>query len=91
MYQLNYEEIKNKMNGIMNMNLKGDGEWTYEIKRIFTEIGNKEGYYVFTNKVEGAKHGEWLYDLMWNDYNNKYLIDSILAIITVQNNHIKTN
>lgn len=47
-----------------------DGAWTEKLLGHLTCFGSKGGFYPCARgqSVNGAKHGEWLYDLCWLDY-----------------------
>lgn len=63
------EEIKQLLNKFVQeahaQNLKGDANWTYEIKKRLAELGKKHQYNISVGGFRDLYEPEWLYDLVW--------------------------
>jgi len=46
-----------------------DKQWTHEIKGLLGKLGGENNYIVCTSGYSGFYEPEWLYDLIWYDYN----------------------
>jgi hypothetical protein len=42
--------------------------WTFETKRVLTDLGHQKGYYVAGDRKAGADWGETGFDICWRDY-----------------------
>ena len=53
---------------------------TKDILKYFGKMGDEKGYYVRPLASEKGKRREWLYDLVWQEIDNKNLISLNLAM-----------
>lgn len=82
------EEIKNLLYNFekeAHLNeLKGDANWTYEIKKRLAELGRRYEYKTCTSGFKDECDSEWLYDLVWykeeGEGDSKTLIDVPLVL-----------
>ena len=82
------EEIKELLTAFVkdahDQKIKGDANWTYEIKKRLGELGLSKGYDVCASGFRDYFEAEWLYDLVWyieeGKDDNRRLIDIPLVV-----------
>ncbi len=58
-----------------------DKQWTEQIKKAICEVGRIFNYGICASGCCGSHDGEWLYDMVWLEYNgDKYLINSAMVL-----------
>ena len=60
---------------------KSNSFWTKEIKRVFIELGHKEGFKVCAHGVDTADAKEWLYDLVWYRDDENGRLESVPLVL----------
>lgn len=67
------EEFRNFLIDVKTLNISGDRNWTYHLKKRIAELGNKKNYKVAVGGFGDEFAAEWLYDLVWfveDDFDN---------------------
>jgi hypothetical protein len=78
------EEIKNVLQQVTEEAdeklIKGDTEWTYRIKELLAELGDKLDYSVSVGGLEKFER-EWLYDLVWYTENDEHFLNHVPLVM----------
>lgn len=73
------EEIDSAANDLTGKT-NSDATWTKEIKKRLVTLGKKYNFYTYASSTDGVNGGEWLFDLTWLIYNDKFLRSVKLAL-----------
>ena len=79
------QQLQNALDAV-NLEFRDDPssnkEWTERVKRALTELGHSQekNYFIYASGTEGAHGGEWLYDLVWLEYDGDNIVRIPLAV-----------